>query len=47
MLIYYSNLMAKPSDLGFEDNGFHLPELNVREHVVKAASPRPGLLFVS
>lgn len=34
-----------PSDLGFDDRGFVLPELREREHVVKPKSPPPGMLF--
>jgi len=37
--------MRKPSDLGFEDDGFRLPPLSVRQHVVKASAPRDGYLF--
>jgi len=37
----------KPSDFGekFDDNGFVLPPLEKRYHVVKAAQPREGTLF--
>ncbi len=35
----------KPSDLGFPDGGFVLPELRERDHVIKAKSPPPGMLF--
>lgn len=34
-----------PSDLGFANEGFVLPPLNVRSHVVKASQPREGYLF--
>jgi hypothetical protein len=34
-----------PSDLGFEDEGFRLPPLSVRSHVVTAAAPLTGYLF--
>ena len=34
-----------PSDLGFEDEGFRLPPLSVRSHVVTAAAPLAGYLF--
>jgi len=44
-IVSWARAVRKPSDLGFEDNGFKLPELIVREHVVKAAAPRPGFLF--
>ena len=34
-----------PSDLGFANEGFVLPPLNVRSHVVKASQPMDGYLF--
>jgi hypothetical protein len=34
-----------PSDLGFEDGKFVLPELLERDHVIKPATPPPGMLF--
>ncbi len=34
-----------PSDLGFEDKGFVLPELCEHDHIIKPTSPPPGLLF--
>ena len=36
-----------PSDLGFDDNGFVLPPLEVREHVVESKTRRPGTLFAA
>lgn len=44
-VVSWARAMRKPSDMGFEDDGFHLPPLNVRDHVVKAVSPRNGMLF--
>ena len=41
----WARSFRKPSDIGFDDDGFILPALNVRQHVVKAAKPRPGYLF--
>lgn len=35
----------KPSDLGFPDEGFVLPPLVRREHVVEAQTLAPGMLF--
>lgn len=35
----------KPSDLGFDDNGFVLPPLNEIEYVVKHSRPHPGRFF--
>ena len=34
-----------PSDLGFSDDGFVLPELIERDHVIKPDAPPPGFLF--
>ncbi len=34
-----------PSDLGFPNNGFELPPLIERDHVIKPDSPPPGWLF--
>jgi hypothetical protein len=34
-----------PSDLGFDDNGFILPELVQKDHVVIPATPPVGMLF--
>lgn len=36
-----------PSDLGFPDDGFILPELIERDHIIKASCPPPGMLFNS
>lgn len=44
-VVSWARAIQKPSDFGFPDNGFKLPALNVRGHVVKASSPRPGYLF--
>ncbi len=41
----WARAIRKPSDLGFEDEGFILPPLSVSEHVVKANRPAPGMLF--
>jgi len=41
----WARAMRKPSDLGFEDADFVLPPLELREHVVKANRPAPGMLF--
>lgn len=41
----WARAAQKPSDLGFDDNGFILPPLNIAEHVVKANTPPPGMLF--
>lgn len=36
---------AKPSDLGFSDEGFELPELRIVEHFVRADYHQQGFLF--
>lgn len=35
----------KPSDIGFVDNGFHLPALIERDHVIIPNTPPEGMLF--
>lgn len=42
----WARACRKPSDLGFPDGGFVLPELIERGHTVKAARPPDGMLFV-
>jgi len=41
----WARSLRRPSDLGFDDGRFALPELVEREHMVKAVRPREGLLF--
>lgn len=41
----WARACRQPSDLGFDDNGFILPPLVEREHVVEARSSAPGMLF--
>lgn len=41
----WARAVRRPSDLGFDDNGFVLPELTEVEHIVKARAKRDGLLF--
>lgn len=41
----WARACRKPSDLGFSDSRFALPDLCVNEHVVKASRPAPGRLF--
>jgi hypothetical protein len=41
----WGRAMRRPSDLGFPDDGFMLPALEHREHVVRANVPRDGALF--
>lgn len=39
-------MISKPSDLGFADNGFMLPELNVIHHTIKFGKAKPGRFFI-
>jgi hypothetical protein len=41
----WARATRKPSDLGYDDTGFVLPALDVREHIVEAKVPRPDTLF--
>jgi len=41
----WSRAARRPSDLGFDDDGFILPELRECHTIVKASTPRPGMLF--
>lgn len=41
----WARTMRKPSDLGFDDGDFELPELIENEHTVRAKQPRDGYLF--
>lgn len=41
----WARAMRKPSDLGFSDDGFGLPELNERVHIITPERPRDGMLF--
>jgi hypothetical protein len=41
----WARALRKPSDMGFNDDRFKLPPLKTREHVVKAITPRPDMLF--
>jgi len=38
-------MLSKPSEIGFDDAGFVLPELNIIEHVIEFGKPLPGNLF--
>jgi hypothetical protein len=44
-VVSWARAIRKPSDMDFSDDGFTLPSLNVRQHIVKAAKPRNGMLF--
>lgn len=41
----WARACRKPSDMGFNDSGFILPAINIREHVVRASKPLDGFLF--
>lgn len=41
----WARAVRKPSDLGFEDGKFILPPLNEQATIVKATTPRQGMLF--
>ena len=41
----WARAMRKPSDLGFDDSGFHLPPLEHRQHIVEARTRPEGTLF--
>ena len=41
----WARAVRKPSDLGFDDAEFILPELVTNEHVIQARTRREGLLF--
>ena len=41
----WARAMRKPSDLGFDDSGFDLPPLVLRQMVVEARSAPEGMLF--
>jgi hypothetical protein len=41
----WARACRRPSDLGHDDDGFILPPLVEREHVVEAQEPLPGMLF--
>lgn len=40
----WARACRKPSDLGFDNDGFDLPPLNERDHIIEAG-PAPGMLF--
>jgi hypothetical protein len=41
----WARAMRKPSDYGFDDNGFVLPPLEHHQHIVEARTPREDTLF--
>lgn len=44
-LCTWAVMVRKPSDLGFEDNGFSLPPIQFHSHVVENNMPTNGMLF--
>ncbi len=44
-LASWARALRRPSDFGFDDSRFQLPELVEREHVVSARTLAPGCLF--
>ena len=44
-VVSWARAVRKPSDLGYSNDGYILPPLNEREHVIKATNPRKGELF--
>jgi hypothetical protein len=41
----WARAVRRPSDMGYDDGDFVLPELTENEHVVKATTKAPGMLF--
>lgn len=41
----WARAVRRPSDLGFDDADFILPELRTMEHVIVSSTPRPGFLY--
>lgn len=41
----WARALRRPSDIGFDDGAFVLPELIEREHIVASIKPREGYLF--
>jgi len=44
-LCSWAVMLSAPSELGFDDNGFILPELNIIEKVIEFGKPLDGCLF--
>ena len=38
-------MIRKPSDIGHDDDGYILPEMDIHQHVVKSSRPQDGMLF--
>lgn len=44
-LASWAMTLRTPSDLGYSDDGYILPELRIQDHVVMASAPPAGMLF--
>jgi len=44
-VVSWARAIRKPSDLGYSDDGYNLPPLNERQHVVRPERPRGRELF--
>jgi DNA modification methylase len=38
-------IIEKPSDIGYSDDGYELPELEIRKHIIQDTIPAPGALI--
>ncbi len=45
-LCSWAVMLSKPSELGYDDNGFILPELKIINHSIPFGKPLPGSLFI-
>ena len=45
-VVSWARAIRRPSDMGYDDSKFLLPELKERDHVVDVSTPREGELFV-
>lgn len=43
----WATMISKPSDIGFSDEGYDLPELHIKQHQLKTPKKDNGLLFQS
>lgn len=46
-VVSWGALIRRPSDLGFDDEAYRLPALNVHEHLVEVDAPLNGMLFAA
>lgn len=44
-LASWAVMIRKPSDLGYSDDGFDLPDLHMHQHTVEVDKPTEGMLF--